>query len=52
MAKKKAPARRTTTTVDVLPEMPGRIVFMGCGIPQKKAKELAAAMRRKLGEGK
>lgn len=55
MAKKKSAkvSRKSKDTVaDVLPEMPGKIVFMGCGMSQKKTDEMAAAMRRKLREGK
>jgi hypothetical protein len=55
MAKKKAAKKvsrtRKDTVSDVLPEMPGKIVFMGLGMSQKQSDAMAAAMRRKMGGG-
>jgi hypothetical protein len=50
-AAKKASRKRKDTVSDVLPEMPGKIVFMGLGISQKQSDAMAAAMRRKMGGG-
>jgi hypothetical protein len=49
-AKKKARSRKDTVS-DVLPEMPGKIVFMGLGMSQKKSDAIAAGIRRKITGG-
>jgi len=55
MAKKKAAKKvsrkRKDTVSDVLPEMPGKIAFMGLGMSQKQSDSFASAMRRKMGGG-
>jgi hypothetical protein len=55
MAKKKAAKKvsrkRKDTASDVLPGMPGKIVFMGLGMSQKKSDAMADAIRRKIAGG-